>query len=223
MSRYQISASLLSADFARLGQEAHNILEAGADTLHFDVMDNHFVPNLTMGPMFCEALRKYGIIADINVHLMVKPVDRLIGDFIKAGASEIIFHPESSDDVKKSLALIKKENCRAGLAINPETSVECVIDFLDQLDSILIMSVHPGFGGQKFIPQSLEKISELQKILISHHKHIPIGVDGGVHIDNIADVARAGATRLISGSGIFKKPYLNTISQMREKLKDASI
>lgn len=216
---YQIAPSLLSADFARLGEEAKAVLDAGADMLHFDVMDNHYVPNLTIGPLVCAALRNHGIKAPIDVHLMTKPVDKLITDFAEVGASHISFHPEASEHVDRSLALIRSHNCKAGLALNPATSLDWLKYVMDKLDFILIMSVNPGFGGQSFIANSLEKIRHAKE-LISHSGHdIKISVDGGVKVDNIAQIAQAGAEIFVAGSAIFgKKDYRKTITEMREHL-----
>jgi ribulose-phosphate 3-epimerase len=218
MRNYLIAPSLLSADFARLGDDAAAVLKAGADLLHLDVMDNHYVPNLTVGPLVCEALRKYGIKAPIDVHLMTKPVDRLINDFAKAGASAITFHPEASEHMERSLELIKNHGCQAGLAINPETTLHCLEYVLDKIDIILIMSVNPGFGGQKFIPETLHKLKQTRELI--GDRKIRIGIDGGIKVDNIAAVAEAGADMFISGSGIFNNgDYASTIKKMREILK----
>lgn len=221
MKDYLIAPSLLSADFARLGAEASAVLEAGADMLHLDVMDNHYVPNLTVGPLVCEALRRYGITAPIDVHLMVKPVDRLIEDFANAGASNITFHPEASEHIDRSLALIRKHGCKAGLALNPATTLDCLEYVWDKLDLILIMSVNPGFGGQSFIPSALDKIKQLKKLITTHQRDIRIAVDGGIKADNIAKVASAGADMFISGSGIFGHGnYAEIIQRMRQQLKE---
>lgn len=219
MQNFLILPSLLSADFARLGEEARAVIEAGGDMLHLDVMDNHYVPNLTVGPLVCEALRKAGIKAPIDVHLMTKPVDRLILDFANAGASNITFHPEASDHVDRSLALIRKHNCKAGLALNPATSLDCLDYVWDKLDLILVMSVNPGFGGQSFIPSALEKISRLRKLITERKSDIRIAVDGGIKTENIAQVAEAGADMFIAGSAIFNhEDYAEVISNMRKKL-----
>lgn len=219
MTKYQIAPSLLSADFARLGEEAKAVLDGGADMLHLDVMDNHYVPNLTVGPLVCKALRDYGITAPIDVHLMVKPVDRLIEDFAKAGASHITFHPEASEHVDRSLALIKDHGCLAGLALNPATSLNELEYAWDKLDLILIMSVNPGFGGQKFIPSALKKIKQARQIIDQNNYNIMLAVDGGVKVDNIAKIAEAGATCFIAGSAIYNTPdYAKTIAEMREQL-----
>jgi ribulose-phosphate 3-epimerase len=218
---FKLAPSLLSADFARLGEEAQAVLDAGADMLHLDVMDNHYVPNLTVGPLVCAALRKYGIKAPIDVHLMTNPVDRLITDFAEAGATNITFHPDASTHVDRSLALIRHHGCKAGLALNPATTLECLEYVLDKLDMILIMSVNPGFGGQSFIPSSLEKIRRARE-LVNKCKHpIDIAVDGGVKADNIAEIARAGANMFIAGSAVFSQPsYQDIISKMRNELAE---
>ena len=198
-----IAPSILSADFARLGEEVDAVLKAGADWVHFDVMDNHYVPNLTIGPMVCKALRNYGVTAPIDVHLMVKPVDSLIEDFAKAGATFITFHPEASDHVDRSLELVKSFGCKTGLVLNPETSLDSLDSCWDRLDMVLLMSVNPGFGGQDFIPSVLDKISVLRKTIDQKKLNIRLEVDGGIKLDNIAEVANAGADTFVSGSGIF--------------------
>ena len=214
-----IAPSILSADFARLGEEVDAVLEAGADWVHFDVMDNHYVPNLTIGPMVCKALRDYGITAPIDVHLMVKPVDSLIEDFAKAGATFITFHPEASDHVDRSLQLVKSFGCKTGLVLNPETSLDSLDSCWDRLDMVLLMSVNPGFGGQDFIPSVLDKISVLRKAIDQKKLNIRLEVDGGIKLDNIAEVANAGADTFVSGSGIFgEKSYQDVISKMRQSL-----
>lgn len=219
MRHFFIAPSLLSADFARLGEEAEAVLAAGADMLHLDVMDNHYVPNLTVGPLVCEALRKYGIKAPIDVHLMVKPVDRLIEDFAAAGASNITFHPEASEHIDRSLSLIRKLGCKAGLAFNPATTLDCLEYVMDKVDLILIMSVNPGFGGQTFIPSALEKIKNASKLISVSGNKILLAVDGGIKTDNIADVARAGADMFIAGSAIYGQPdYAAVIAAMRKQL-----
>lgn len=219
MQNFLIAPSLLSADFANLGAEAKAVLDAGADVLHLDVMDNHYVPNLTVGPLVLNALRKAGISAPIDVHLMAKPVDRLITDFADAGATMISFHPEASDHVDRSLALIRKHGCMAGLALNPATSLSCLDYVWDKLDFVLIMSVNPGFGGQDFIPLSLDKIKQLQQLIHSKQLDIRIAVDGGIKVDNIAQIAQAGANMFVAGSAIFNQPdYAAIIKQMRTRL-----
>jgi ribulose-phosphate 3-epimerase len=219
MQDYLILPSLLSADFARLGDEANAVLKAGADMLHLDVMDNHYVPNLTVGPLVCEALRKHGITAPIDVHLMTRPVDRLITDFANAGATNITFHPEASEHVDRSLALIRKHGCKAGLALNPATHLHCLEYIWDKLDLVLVMSVNPGFGGQSFIPSALEKITALKKMISARQLDIRIAVDGGIKTENIAEVAKAGADMFIAGSAIFgQKDYAAVISAMRKQL-----
>ncbi len=219
MRHYTIAPSLLSADFAKLGKDAEAVLAAGADVLHLDVMDNHYVPNLTVGPMVCEALRKHGITAPIDVHLMTKPVDSLIIEFAKAGATYISFHPEASEHVDRSLELIRKHGCKAGLALNPATSLSCLEFVLDKLDLILIMSVNPGFGGQRFIPSSLDKIKQARQLIDSKKLTIDLAVDGGVKVDNIESIAKAGANFFVAGSAIFgAHSYADAISAMRAKL-----
>ena len=214
-----IAPSILSADFARLGEEVDAVLKAGADWVHFDVMDNHYVPNLTIGPMVCRALRNYGVTAPIDVHLMVKPVDSLIEDFAKAGATFITFHPEASDHVDRSLQLVKSLGCKTGLVLNPETSLDLLDSSWDRLDMVLLMSVNPGFGGQDFIPSVLDKISVLRKTIDQKKLNIRLEVDGGIKLDNIAEVANAGADTFVSGSGIFgEKSYQDVISKMRQTL-----
>lgn len=217
MQKHLIAPSLLAADFARLGEEANAVLTAGADMLHLDVMDNHYVPNLTVGPLVCEALRKYGIKSLIDVHLMTRPVDRLIVDFAKAGANQITFHPEASEHVDRSLELIRHHGCKAGLALNPATTLDCLQYVLDKIDFVLIMSVNPGFGGQHFISSALEKIKKLRELI--RDKNIRIGIDGGVKVENIYDIAKAGADTFIAGSAIFTQPdYATVIKQMRSEL-----
>lgn len=224
MRNYQISASLLSADFARLGEEAQAVINAGANTLHFDAMDNHFVPNLTIGPVVCAGLRRYGITADINVHLMVMPVDKLIVDFANAGATSIVFHYEASEHIEQSLALIRKLGCKAGLALKPDTSWQHLEGLLDQLDIILVMSVNPGFGGQAFLPSALDKIRQIRKLIASSGRDICLAVDGGIKIENIAQIAEAGAERFVVGSAIFAQPdYVQVIAQMREELSKVKV
>ena len=214
-----IAPSILSADFARLGEEVDAVLEAGADWVHFDVMDNHYVPNLTIGPMVCKALRDYGVTAPIDVHLMVKPIDNLIEDFAKAGATYITFHPEASDHVDRSLKLVKNHGCKTGLVLNPETSLNLLDNCWDKLDMVLLMSVNPGFGGQDFIPSVMDKISALRKTIDQKKLNIRLEVDGGIKLDNIAEVANAGADTFVSGSGIFgESSYQDVISKMRQSL-----
>jgi ribulose-phosphate 3-epimerase len=215
-----IAPSILSADFARLGEEVNNVLAAGADIVHFDVMDNHYVPNLTIGPLVCEALRKHGITAPIDVHLMVKPVDRIVPDFAKAGASYITFHPEASDHVDRTLGLIKDSGCKAGLVFNPTTPLSYLDYIMDKVDMILLMSINPGFGGQKFIPSTLTKLVEARKRINASGREIRLEVDGGVKIDNIAAIAKAGADTFVAGSAIFgAKDYKTTIAEMRAEIE----
>ncbi|MEH6627214.1 MAG: ribulose-phosphate 3-epimerase [Motiliproteus sp.] len=219
MSEYLISPSILSADFARLGEEVEQVLAAGADLVHFDVMDNHYVPNLTIGPMVCKALRKHGIKAPIDVHLMVKPVDRMIGDFVDAGASYITFHPEASEHIDRSLQLIREGGCKSGLVFNPGTPLHCLEHVLDKVDMILLMSVNPGFGGQKFIPHTLEKLKQVRQLIDASGRDIRLEVDGGVGVANIAEIARAGADTFVAGSAIFNtEDYAATIAAMRAEL-----
>lgn len=221
MKNYLLAPSLLSADFARLGEEANAVIEAGADMLHLDVMDNHYVPNLTVGPLVCEALRKHGLRAPIDIHLMTRPVDRLIVDFANAGASHITFHPEASEHVDRSLSLIRKHNCKAGLALNPATTLQCLEYVIDKIDIILVMSVNPGFGGQVFIQSAIEKIRQLRTLIDRSGYDIRLAVDGGIKTENITQVAKAGADMFIAGSAIFNQPdYKSVIANMREQLAD---
>lgn len=218
-----IAPSILSADFARLGEDVAAVLEAGADIVHFDVMDNHFVPNLTIGPLLCEALRNYGIEAPIDVHLMVEPVDRIIPDFAKAGASYITFHPEASRHIDRSLALIREVGCKAGLVFNPATPLACLEYVLDKVDLVLIMSVNPGFGGQKFIASALDKLREARTIIDRSGREIRLEIDGGVKVDNIAAIAAAGADTFVAGSAIFgSTDYAATIAAMKSEIEKGS-
>jgi ribulose-phosphate 3-epimerase len=216
---FKIAPSILAADFARLGEEVDAVLAAGADIVHFDVMDNHYVPNLTIGPMVCKALRKYGIEAPIDVHLMVDPVDDLIGQFADAGASYITFHPEASKHIDRSLQLIKQAGCKSGLVLNPATPLEVVKHVLPQLDMLLLMSVNPGFGGQKFIPYTLDKLREARALIDESGCDIRLEIDGGVTADNILDIANAGADTFVAGSAIFgKDSYADAVAAMRTEL-----
>lgn len=219
MADYKIAPSILSADFARLGDEVNAVLDAGADIVHFDVMDNHYVPNLTIGPMVCKALRKHGITAPIDVHLMVKPVDRIIGDFIEAGASYITFHPEASEHIDRSLQMVRDGGCKSGLVFNPATPLHYLDHVMDKVDMILLMSVNPGFGGQKFIPGTLDKLREARKRIDESGLDIRLEIDGGVGINNIAEIAAAGADTFVAGSAIFNTDdYKATINKMRAEL-----
>jgi ribulose-phosphate 3-epimerase len=212
-----IAPSILSANFARLGEEVDNVLKAGADWVHFDVMDNHYVPNLTIGPLVCEALRKHGVTAPIDVHLMVEPVDRLVPDFAKAGATMISFHPEASRHVHRTVQLIKANGCQAGLVLNPATPIEVLDYVLDDLDMVLLMSVNPGFGGQAFIPSSLEKLRRVRERIDRSGKAIRLEIDGGVKPENIAEIASAGADTFVAGSAIFSQPdYADVVRRMKE-------
>src|SRR3989338_3951560 len=225
---YQIAPSILSADFARLGEEVKNVLAAGTDIVHFDVMDNHYVPNLTIGPLVCEALRKAGVKAEIDVHLMVKPVDRIVPDFAKAGASYITFHPEASEHVDRTLQLIKSEGCKCGLVFNPATPLDYLKYTLDKVDMVLLMSVNPGFGGQSFLRSSLDKLREVRKLIDASGRPIRLEIDGGVKVDNIREIAEAGADTFVAGSAIFSagKPadpnrYDTVVKTMRDELAKA--
>ncbi|GBO87352.1 ribulose-phosphate 3-epimerase [Marinobacter salsuginis] len=222
MNPYLIAPSILSADFARLGEEVDNVLAAGADVVHFDVMDNHYVPNLTIGPMVCEALRKHGVTAPIDVHLMVSPVDDLIRMFIDAGASYITFHPEATNHIDRSLQLIRDGGCQAGLVFNPATPLHYIDHVMDKLDMVLLMSVNPGFGGQKFIPGTLDKLREARKRIDASNYNIRLEIDGGVKTENIREIAEAGADTFVAGSAIFNTDdYKATIDAMREELEQA--
>jgi len=225
---FLIAPSILSADFAKLGEEVDNVLAAGADVVHFDVMDNHYVPNLTIGPMVCKALRKHGVTAPIDVHLMVKPVDRMISDFIEAGASYITFHPEASEHVDRSLQLIRDGGCKAGLVFNPATPLSYLDYVMDKVDMVLLMSVNPGFGGQSFIPGTMNKLREARARIDASKYDIRLEIDGGVKVDNIAEIAAAGADTFVAGSAIFSAHqasdphgYDSVIQQMREALAKA--
>ena len=218
-----IAPSILSADFARLGDDVRAVLDAGADIVHFDVMDNHFVPNLTIGPLICEALRNHGIDAPIDVHLMVEPVDGIIPDFATAGASYITFHPEASRHIDRSLALIRDEGCKSGLVFNPATPLDCLEYVIDKIDMILLMSVNPGFGGQTFIPSALDKLRQARKIIDDSGREIRLEIDGGVKVDNIGEIAAAGADTFVAGSAIFgSDDYAATIAAMKEEIAKAS-
>jgi ribulose-phosphate 3-epimerase len=222
---FQIAPSILAADFARLGEEVDNVLASGADIVHFDVMDNHYVPNLTIGPMVCEALRNHGVTAPIDVHLMVKPVDRIIPDFAKAGASYITFHPEASDHVDRSLGLVRDSGCKTGLVFNPATPLSYLEYVMDKVDMILLMSVNPGFGGQSFIPATLDKLKQVRRLIDQSGYNIRLEVDGGVKANNILSIAEAGADTFVLGSGIFgygqqsdANRYDSIIAQVRAEL-----
>lgn len=222
MQPFAIAPSILSADFARLGEEVENVLAAGADIVHFDVMDNHYVPNLTIGPMVCTALRKYGITAPIDAHLMVKPVDRIIGDFIEAGATYITFHPEASEHIDRSLQLIRDGGAKSGLVFNPATPLDVLKYVMDKVDMILLMSVNPGFGGQKFIPGTLDKLREARALIDASGRDIRLEIDGGVNVKNIREIAAAGADTFVAGSAIFNAPdYADVIAAMRAELAQA--
>jgi ribulose-phosphate 3-epimerase len=223
MRDYQIAPSILSANFAKLGEEVDSVLAAGADIVHFDVMDNHYVPNLTIGPLVCKALRDYGIKAPIDVHLMVKPVDRIIPDFAEAGASYITIHPEATEHLDRSLQLIRSSGCKSGLVFNPATPLDYLQYVMDKVDMVLLMSVNPGFGGQSFIPSTLSKLREARKLIDDSGLPIRLEVDGGIKVDNILEVAEAGADTFVAGSAIFGKPdYAEVIRAMRSELAKAS-
>jgi ribulose-phosphate 3-epimerase len=223
MADYKIAPSILSADFARLGEEVTHVLAAGADIVHFDVMDNHYVPNLTIGPLVCEALRKHGVTADIDVHLMVKPVDRIIPDFAKAGATWITFHPEASEHIDRSLALVHDCGCKSGLVFNPATPLGHLKYVIDKVDMVLLMSVNPGFGGQSFIPATLDKLREARRIIDDSGRDIRLEIDGGVKVDNIGEIAAAGADTFVAGSAIFgAADYQATIAAMRAEIAKAT-
>ena len=218
-----IAPSILSADFARLGDDVQAVLDAGADIVHFDVMDNHFVPNLTIGPLLCDALKNFGIEAPIDVHLMVEPVDRIIPDFAKAGASYITFHPEASHHVDRSLGLIRDQGCKAGLVFNPATPLTWLEHVMDKIDMVLIMSVNPGFGGQAFIPAALDKLRDARKLIDDSGFEIRLEIDGGVKVDNIGNIAAAGADTFVAGSAIFgSADYATTITAMKTEIQLAT-
>ncbi len=222
MVDYRIAPSILSADFARLGEEVDSVLAAGADFVHFDVMDNHYVPNLTIGPLVCQALRQHGVTAPIDVHLMVKPVDRIIPDFAQAGATYITFHPEASKHIDRSLQLIRDQGCKSGLVFNPATSLDYLKYVMDKVDMILLMSVNPGFGGQRFIPGTLDKLREARRLIEASGYDIRLEIDGGVKVDNILAIAEAGADTFVAGSAIFgTADYQATIAAMRAELAKA--
>ena len=220
MKDYKIAPSILSADFSRLGEDVKAVIDAGADIVHFDVMDNHYVPNLTIGPLVCSALRSFGIKEIIDVHLMIKPVDRIIPDFAEAGADYITFHPEASDHVDRTINLIRENGCKPGLVLNPASSLTYLDNCIDSIDMILLMSVNPGFGGQKFIDSTLNKITNVRSLIDKTGKDIRLEVDGGINIDNIAEVAKAGADTFVAGSAIFNSDdYARTIKSMKDKLQ----
>jgi len=228
MNENLIAPSILSADFARLGEEVDNVLASGADIVHFDVMDNHYVPNLTIGPLVCEALRKHGITAPIDVHLMIKPVDRIVPDFASAGASYITFHPEASEHVDRTLQLIASEGCKAGLVFNPATPLDVLEHVIDKIDMVLLMSVNPGFGGQSFLPSALDKLRKARKLIDESGRDIRLEIDGGVKVDNIGEIHAAGADTFVAGSAIFgaardqdPNRYDTVISAMRNALAES--
>ena len=228
MADFQIAPSILSADFARLGEEVDNVLKAGTDIVHFDVMDNHYVPNLTIGPLVCEALRNHGVTAPIDVHLMVKPVDRIIPDFAKAGATYITFHPEASEHIDRSLQLVRDNGCKSGLVFNPATPLDYLNYVIDKVDMVLLMSVNPGFGGQSFIPATLDKLRQARKIIDESGRDIRLEIDGGVKVDNIREIAEAGADTFVAGSAIFgaksdsdPNVYDTVVGKMRDELAKA--
>jgi len=224
MKNFLIAPSILSANFANLGQEVDNVLAAGADVIHFDVMDNHYVPNLTIGPMICKALREHGVTAPIDVHLMVRPVDHMINEFAKAGASMITFHAEASDHVDRSLQLIKQHGLKAGLVLNPATPLHHLDYVMDKLDMILLMSVNPGFGGQSFIPATLQKLRDVRKLIDASGRDIILEIDGGVKVDNIREIAEAGADMFVAGSAIYgQENYKKVIDEMRMELEKANV
>ncbi|QUM78165.1 ribulose-phosphate 3-epimerase [Moritella sp. 24] len=224
MKNFLIAPSILSANFANLGQEVDDVLAAGADVIHFDVMDNHYVPNLTIGPMICKALRDHGVTAPIDVHLMVRPVDHMINEFAKAGASMITFHAEASDHVDRSLQLIKEHGLKAGLVLNPATPLHHLDYVMDKLDMILLMSVNPGFGGQSFIPSTLQKLRDVRKLIDASGRDIILEIDGGVKVDNIREIAEAGADMFVAGSAIYgQENYKKVIDEMRSELEKANV
>ena len=229
MADFKIAPSILSADFARLGEEVDNVLKAGADIVHFDVMDNHYVPNLTIGPLVCDALRKHGVTAPIDVHLMVKPVDRIIPDFAKAGATYITFHPEASEHIDRSLQLVRDSGCKSGLVFNPATPLSYLEHVLDKVDMVLLMSVNPGFGGQSFIPGTLDKLRQARKMIDESGLDIRLEIDGGVKVDNIREIAEAGADTFVAGSAIFgaasdsdANVYDTVVCKIRDELSQAA-